>query len=67
MTTKSYYLRHLQNDSMVREHPCRYLVTEADSALEEWWVDNSDQKVMGTLISESYADAVEQLKEQYWL
>jgi len=52
---------------MEREHPCRYLVTEADSALEEWWVDNSDQKVMGTVISESYADAVEQLKEQYWL
>ncbi len=68
MTThKSYYLRQLQNDSMVREHPERWLVTEAESALEDWWVDNSDQKVMGTLISESFAEAVELFRERYWL
>jgi hypothetical protein len=67
MTHKSYYLRQLQNDSIDREHPCRYLVTEADSALEEWWCSHSVQKVMDSVISESFAEAVERLRERNWL
>ena len=68
-TTKarSYYLRQLLGSSMIDIHPERWLITEADSALEDWWCANATQTVVDMVIDESFESAAERLRERHWL
>ena len=64
---RSYYLRKLLDNSQIDIHPERYLVTEADSPLEEWWCTHATQSPIDMIISDSFTDATARLRHKHWL